>query len=90
MLLPTCGHVYAMRMARVNVYLPDDLAAAVREADLNVSGIAQQALTAALAERRAARWLDDIARLRPTGATHSQVLDAVDAARDELGASTGG
>lgn len=79
-----------MRMPRVNVYLPDDLAAAVREADLNVSGIAQAALAAALAERQTDRWLDEVARLRPTGVTHAQVLDAVGAARDELGTAPGG
>ncbi len=79
-----------MRMARVNVYLPDSLAVAVREAGLNVSGITQDALAAALADRETDRWLDDVARLRPTAATHAQVLDAVAAARDELEASIGG
>jgi post-segregation antitoxin (ccd killing protein) len=82
--------VYAMRMARVNVYLPDDLAAAVRKAGLNVSGIAQEALTAALAARDTDRWLDSIAALRPTAVTHAQVLEALHAARDELESSAGG
>lgn len=76
-----------MRMARVNVYLPDDLAAAVREANLNVSRITQDALAEALDERQTNRWLDDVARLRPTSVTSEQVRDAVDAARDEWEAS---
>ena len=38
--------VYPVCMARVNIYLPDDLARRAREADLNVSGIAQEALEA--------------------------------------------
>ena len=81
--------VYAMRMARVNVYLPDDLAAAAREAGLNVSRITQAALTAALAERDTNRWLDSIARMHATGVTHEQALAAVRAAREELGTRTG-
>lgn len=39
-----------MRMARVNVYLPDGLAAASRAAGLNVSRITQDALRAAREE----------------------------------------
>lgn len=79
-----------MHMARVNVYLPDHLAAAVREADLNVSSIAQEALAAALFARETDRWLDDIAGLRPTAVTHAQVLDAMEAARAELDGVAGG
>jgi post-segregation antitoxin (ccd killing protein) len=74
-----------MRMARVNVYLPDDLADAARAAGLNVSGITQAALTSALAERDTNRWLDSIARMKPTEITHAQALDALHAARDEMG-----
>ena len=73
-------------MARVNVYLPDELAAAVREADLNVSAIAQAALADELAAQAADAWLEEVAALRPTGVRHSAVLDAVAAARDEFGA----
>lgn len=76
-----------MRMARVNVYLSDDLADAAREAGLNVSGITQAALKAALAERDTNRWLDSIARMQPTKVTHAQALAAVHAARDEMGTS---
>jgi post-segregation antitoxin (ccd killing protein) len=67
-----------MRMARVNIYLPDDLAREAKAAGLNISGIAQEALRTALASRRVAAWLDDIARLPPTGVTH-----ALDEARRE-------
>ena len=41
-----------MRMARVNVYLPDDLAAEVRASGLNVSQVTQEALRAALGPMR--------------------------------------
>src|SRR5580704_7565350 len=42
-------------MPKVNVYLPDDLAAAVREAGLSVSSICQRALADAVRELTAAR-----------------------------------
>jgi post-segregation antitoxin (ccd killing protein) len=74
-----------MRMARVNVYLPDDLADAVRQADLNVSAIAQEALMSALEVQASTRWLDEVSALAPSGVGHEEALDAVSAARDELG-----
>lgn len=81
---PVC--VYPVRMARVNVYLPDDLADAVRAADLNVSAIAQEALAGALAAQDIDVWLDQVSGLPATGVTHEQVIEAVAAARDEFGA----
>ncbi len=74
-----------MRMARVNVYLPDELARQAREAGLNVSKLTQEALRRALAVLRTDDWLDGLSRLRPTGVSHHEVQAAVDAARDELG-----
>lgn len=86
----TPNSVYSMRMARVNVYLPDDLADAAREANLNVSSITQAALKAALAERDTNRWLDSLTEMSPTKITHAQVLDAVHGARDEMGTPADG
>ena len=75
--------VYPMRMARVNVYLPDDLAKEAKEAGLNISGITQEALRAAIAGRRLAAWLEEVRRLPPTGVTHEEVIAALDEARRE-------
>jgi post-segregation antitoxin (ccd killing protein) len=72
-----------MRMARVNVYLPDELAARAKEADLNVSSLTQRAIEQALAGRATNAWLDRIRRLPPAGVTHEQVIEALDAAREE-------
>ena len=72
-----------MRMARVNIYLPNDLAEEARAAGLNISGITQEALRAELAARRVGAWLDGVAALPPTGVTHEQVLAALDEARRE-------
>jgi post-segregation antitoxin (ccd killing protein) len=74
-----------MRMARVNVYLPDDLATAARAAGINVSNLTQEALRRELAARGTDAWLARIAHLAPTEVTHADALDAVHAAREELG-----
>jgi post-segregation antitoxin (ccd killing protein) len=75
-----------MRMARVNVYLPDDLAEQARAAGLNISGITQEALHSALAALNTERWLDRIDRLPRTDIAHERVLGAINEARHELGA----
>jgi post-segregation antitoxin (ccd killing protein) len=78
------GCVYLVRMARVNVYLPDDLAAAVKAADLNVSSVAQAALADELAARDTSRWLDGLRALPRIEVPPEEVLDAVRAARDDF------
>ena len=57
----------------------------MRAADLNVSQITQVALTEALAAEATDRWLEEVARLPPTGVTTAEIIDAVAAYRDELG-----
>lgn len=47
-------------MARVNVYLPDDLAARVKAADLNVSQITQEALWEAVKGAATDKWLNSL------------------------------
>ena len=74
-----------MRMARVNVYLPDELAAVARAAGLNISGIAQEALRSRLASSETDRWLDRLDRQQRAGVAHERVIEAIDAARAELG-----
>ena len=72
-------------MARVNVYLPDDLAEEARAAGLNVSNVAQAALRHELARRSTTEWLGQLAPPEPRVATHDEVLAALDESRDELG-----
>lgn len=76
--------VYTMRMARVNVYLSDDLAASAREHGLNISGITQEALRRHLAAERVDRWLDDVVAARPLRIGHEAVEDAIAVAKEEL------
>ncbi len=74
-----------MCMARLNVYVPDDLAKAAREAGLNVSALTQQALSEALQRHATDIWLDQVG-IPDSQVTHVEVLQALDEARDELGA----
>jgi post-segregation antitoxin (ccd killing protein) len=73
-----------MRMARVNVYLPDDLAAEAKAIGLNVSNLTQEALRSALATSRVDEWLDEVTAMRPLGISHHAVTVAVAATKDEL------
>lgn len=81
---PGAVSVYNMRMARVNVYLPDDLAAEAKAVGLNVSNLTQEALRSALAASRVDEWLDNVTAMRPLNISHHAVTLAVTAAKDEL------
>jgi ATP-dependent Clp protease ATP-binding subunit ClpC len=52
-------------MPKVNVYLPDDLAAAVRDAQLPVSAVCQAALERAVREAHVWRGSDDVVEREP-------------------------
>jgi post-segregation antitoxin (ccd killing protein) len=78
-----------MRMARLNVYLPDELAREARTAELNVSRLTQQALSSALARGETDRWLDRLDRLPAANVAHASVIAAIDQARAELGERAG-
>jgi post-segregation antitoxin (ccd killing protein) len=73
-----------MRMARVNVYLPNDLAAEAKAAGLNVSNLTQEVLRSVLAARSTDGWLDGLASMPSTGIDHAKVVEAVEAAKDEI------
>ncbi len=72
-------------MARVNVYLPDELAREARAAGLNVSRIAQDALSSSLAHSDTDRWLERLERLPQANIPHATVIEALDEARAEFG-----
>lgn len=77
--------MYNMRMARVNVYLPDQLAGEARAAGVNISRVTQEALSSTLARSETDRWLDRLESLPRSPVTHQRVIDAIDEARAELG-----
>ncbi len=74
-----------MRMARVNVYLPDELAREARAAGLNISKVAQAALSSTLAHNETDRWLDRLDRLPRADTAPGSVIQALDEARAEFG-----
>jgi hypothetical protein len=73
-----------MRMARVNVYLPDDLAELARSAELNVSGLTQEAVRQALAARRTDVWLGQLLEVKGPQVDPAVLLGAVRDAVDDL------
>jgi post-segregation antitoxin (ccd killing protein) len=73
-----------MRMARVNVYLPEDLAEESRVAGLNVSALTQAAVRDALAARRTDAWLDDLIELEGPAVDVRAILRSVGEGRDDL------
>lgn len=77
--------MYDVCMARVNVYFPDELIEEARAAGLNVSSVAQRALRQELAGHRSDDWLDRVTALPRTSVDHSEAVDALDAARSDLG-----
>ena len=70
-------------MARVNIYLPDELADQARAAGLNVSNVAQEALRRELAGLQTSAWVAGVLQLDGLDVAHSKVLDALDAVREE-------
>lgn len=78
--------VYPMCMARVNIYLPEDLATRAREAGLNVSGIAREALERELRVKEFDAWLARVRADPPLKSwTHADVIEALDQVRAEAG-----
>ena len=73
-----------MRMSRVNVYLPDDLAEEARKAGLNISSLTQEAIRSSLTAQALRQWQQQISDLPSPGVSHATVIDAVNAAKDEL------
>jgi len=54
---------------------------------LNISKVAQEALSDTLAHSETDRWLDRLDRLPRVKVSHAGVIDAIDEARMELGDS---
>ena len=71
-------------MARINVYVPDDLADAARSAELNVSAITQDAIRTALSAKSAAVWLESLDSLEPVHVSSAAGRRALDEAREDL------
>ena len=73
-----------MRMARVNVYLPDDLAAEAKSADLNVSALTQDAIRRALEAAAIDGWLAKVRSRRQPRVDPDLVAGALADAKSDL------
>ncbi len=73
-----------MRMARVNVYLPDDLAEEAKALGLNISKLTQEALKRVIDSDRMAAWLDKVGSNKPLDIDPETVKAALAGAKDEL------
>jgi post-segregation antitoxin (ccd killing protein) len=76
-------------MPRVNIYLPDDLAEEAKLAGINVSQVAQEALRDRLRRQRMSDWVARVSKRSAIGVTHEQVINALHAAREEMGVRSG-
>jgi len=72
-------------MARVNVYLPDELAERAKAAGVSISTVTQAALRSALATSDTNRWLDSLERLPAQEVSHDVVIRTLDDVRNEFG-----
>jgi post-segregation antitoxin (ccd killing protein) len=77
---PDLACVYTMHMARLNVYVPDELAEEAKRADLNISSLTQEAIKLSLRLRSTDDWLVTLKRPRRK-VSHEAVLRALDASR---------
>lgn len=71
-------------MTRLNVYLPDELAARAKGVGMNLSAVTQEAVRRALAVRSTDAWLATLDAGSPTAVPHTRALEALDATRDEV------
>jgi post-segregation antitoxin (ccd killing protein) len=70
-------------VTRLNVYLPDDLAAEAKKAGLNLSAVTQEAVRRSLAARSTDAWLAALTATPSERVPHERALQALDAAREE-------
>lgn len=72
-------------VSRLNVYLPDELAAQAKAAGLNLSAVTQEAVRRTLAARSTDAWLTHLAQqpVSTMTVTHERALEALDQVRDE-------
>jgi post-segregation antitoxin (ccd killing protein) len=70
-------------VTRVDVHLPDDLAAQAREAGLNLSAVTQEAVRRTLAARSTDSWVASLPRATTAAVAHDAAVAALDAARDD-------
>lgn len=77
--------MYIACVARVNIYLPDDLAAEARAEGINVSGVCREAIEASLRMLRQKAWLVALQNHEPIEIPLEEIQTAVHGAQADLG-----
>jgi post-segregation antitoxin (ccd killing protein) len=72
-----------MRMARVNVYLPDELAQQAKELKLNISALTQDAIKSQMGAMATNNWLESLRRPKSRTISHESVMEVLREVRDE-------
>jgi post-segregation antitoxin (ccd killing protein) len=73
-------------MAKVTIYMPDELLVAAKDAGLNISGLAQHAVRVALRSAKTDAWLEELRRC-PRSTVRSEDVDrTLREVRDRWGA----
>jgi hypothetical protein len=73
-----------MRMARVNVYLPDDLASEAKSKGLNISKLTQEALKRAIDSDKMAAWMEKVRSDPPVEVDPDVLRAAIAGAKDDI------
>lgn len=76
--------MYNMRMARVNVYLPDDLASEAKSKGLNISKLTQEALKRAIDSDKMAAWMEQVRSDPPIEVDPDILRAAIAGAKDDI------
>lgn len=71
--------MYIVCIARVNVYLPDELVDAIRPLDWNLSNLLQSAVRERLETLRLDQWLTELRSEPSAAADHGQTLASLEA-----------
>ncbi|MEX2322934.1 MAG: type II toxin-antitoxin system CcdA family antitoxin [Acidimicrobiia bacterium] len=71
-------------MARVNVYLPDELAEQAKAASLNVSALTQEAVRSALQVQQVNEWLEEQMSRPRSDIDPRAIEEALQGAKDEI------
>lgn len=70
-------------VSRLNIYLPDGLAAEAKKAGLNLSAVTQEAVRRSLAARSTDQWLASLSAREPQSVSHDSVIRALEEVREQ-------
>lgn len=70
-------------MARVNVYLPDEIAQQAKELKLNISALTQRAIKSEIGAMATNEWLESLRGSTSRTVSHERVMEVLREVREE-------